>query len=521
MSPVTHAPTGFAHDFSLIPVHSKAPVKLQTKLKVNTSGDIYEQEADRLSEQVTGTAELPLQRTSARGGRPTGMNEQAADEGLRTKRIQANDSGEMVAPPLVHEVLRSSGEPLDPSVRAFMEPRFGHDFSRVRVHTDARAVESARALRARAYTVGQHIAFGAGEYRPHLMEGRRLLAHELTHTLQQRAGTRLNDGLGLPVNNTERKAERVVSGNELGSGVHVRAHTPSPALQLQSQPDDDPLAKTKKPTDRASMLLQIFWKGVTNTGLSFTNSSESDFNTALNDADARVETIQALKHGAYVTYTFITNKKTGFIYVRERQDVNGSAQYYQSGRQVENAASDTTSQAKSSKEDKSASEKQTKTASGSVEKKATDEATPSVDEKPPEVKSKPKSTSKIDKIILPSGWMGGQDQTWLPGTDHHGKPLQQGDLTRDLENALIKLVKQIKNSASPPKELQISVTLFRTDLPTPGYKYAAANLGFNIKRFLEARLSKSIKVTETHKFVDNGKTSPSAPQFLNTITPVY
>src|SRR6267378_4483189 len=63
-------------------------------------------------------------------------------------------------PPIVQEVLRSSGQPLDTNTRAFMEPRFDHDFSRVRVHTDARAAESAQAVSAYAYTVGQHIAIG-------------------------------------------------------------------------------------------------------------------------------------------------------------------------------------------------------------------------------------------------------------------------------------------------------------------------------------------------------------------------
>ena len=69
-------------------------------------------------------------------------------------------------PAIVHDVLRSPGQPLDGDTRAAMEPRFGHDLSRVRVHADARAAESARAVRARAYTVGRDLAFGAGQYRP-------------------------------------------------------------------------------------------------------------------------------------------------------------------------------------------------------------------------------------------------------------------------------------------------------------------------------------------------------------------
>jgi hypothetical protein len=89
------------------------------------------------------------------------------------------------APPIVHTVLRSPGRPLDDSMRAYMEPRFGHDFSRVRVHDDARAAGSAETLNAAAYTVGNHVVFGSGRYAPASEEGRRLLAHELAHAVQQ------------------------------------------------------------------------------------------------------------------------------------------------------------------------------------------------------------------------------------------------------------------------------------------------------------------------------------------------
>jgi len=76
-----------------------------------------------------------------------------------------------------------------------MEQRFGHDFSRVRVHTDAAAEQSARAVSARAYTVGADIVFGRGHYAPGAMEGKKLLAHELTHVLQQAGGHEFSLGL--------------------------------------------------------------------------------------------------------------------------------------------------------------------------------------------------------------------------------------------------------------------------------------------------------------------------------------
>jgi lipoprotein-anchoring transpeptidase ErfK/SrfK len=90
-------------------------------------------------------------------------------------------------PASVGQTLRDPGQPLDPAARAMFEPRFGHDFGDVRVHTGALASASARAVAARAYTAGRHIVFGAGAYAPAGPEGRRLLAHELAHVVQQRA----------------------------------------------------------------------------------------------------------------------------------------------------------------------------------------------------------------------------------------------------------------------------------------------------------------------------------------------
>jgi len=101
------------------------------------------------------------------------------------QRRAVRESGPEAVPPIVHEVLRSPGQLLDGKTLAFMERRFGHDFDRVRVHTDARAAKSAREVNALAYTVGRDIVFGTAMYRPSTGEGRRLIAHELTHVVQQ------------------------------------------------------------------------------------------------------------------------------------------------------------------------------------------------------------------------------------------------------------------------------------------------------------------------------------------------
>jgi hypothetical protein len=148
---------------------------------VSQPGDALEQEADRIAEQVLRMPQPELQ------------DDPDAHEstGLRLSRY-ASSSAESSpeVPPIVHDVVRSPGEPLDPATRAFMEPRFGQDFSRVRVHSGSAAEQSARGVDAQAYAVGHDIVFGAGRFAPGTHEGRRLIAHELAHVVQQTGGTR-------------------------------------------------------------------------------------------------------------------------------------------------------------------------------------------------------------------------------------------------------------------------------------------------------------------------------------------
>jgi uncharacterized protein DUF4157 len=112
------------------------------------------------------------------------------EECKKKKDVQRKSAGGSVpatAPPVVHEVLSSPGEPLDSATREFFEPRFGHDFSRVRVHADDRAASSAREINAAAYTVGRNIVFDSNRYHSSTGSGNPLLAHELAHVVQQEA----------------------------------------------------------------------------------------------------------------------------------------------------------------------------------------------------------------------------------------------------------------------------------------------------------------------------------------------
>src|SRR6185295_10545670 len=172
---------------------------LQAKLKLGAVDDPLEREADRVAEAVVSGSAAPsavqrkcaaceeeeeqLQRSPTgqayfepRFGQGSGPPSRPVQ---RAAAIPAAPTGP--APPGVS----GAGAPLDPGVRAYMEPRFGTDFGGVRVHAGGEAANSARTLNARAYTVGRNIVFGASEYRPDSAAGRRLIAHELTHVVQQ------------------------------------------------------------------------------------------------------------------------------------------------------------------------------------------------------------------------------------------------------------------------------------------------------------------------------------------------
>jgi hypothetical protein len=139
-------------------------------------------------------------------------------------------------PPIVHQVLRSPGRPLDAATRAYMEPRFGHDFGHVRVHTDAHAAQSAAAVHARAYTVGHHIVMGGGEYRPGATDGRRLLAHELGHVIQQAGSTDAIAADGVTPNDhpTERQADAAADAVIRDQPLSI-GRRPIVALQRQAK----------------------------------------------------------------------------------------------------------------------------------------------------------------------------------------------------------------------------------------------------------------------------------------------
>jgi hypothetical protein len=179
----------------------------------------------------------PLQRKCACGGTPgaTGECEQCRKKPLRLKARYSEPGSlqDLTVPPIVQDVLNAPGQPLDTAARAFMEPRFGHDFSKVRVHTDAKASKSAGAVNAQAYAVAQDIVFAPGRYSPETKTGNMLIAHELAHVVQQsRTSPSLQSrSTNLPDDALEREADAAAKQAVLGNPVTVTGSVPAWTLQ--------------------------------------------------------------------------------------------------------------------------------------------------------------------------------------------------------------------------------------------------------------------------------------------------
>jgi len=141
------------------------------------------------------------------------------------RRAAPGASASLDAPPMVHSVLATPGQPLDAATGEFFSSRFGHDFAHVRVHADAAAAESARSVHALAYTVGSDVVFGAGQYAPGTHAGQQLLAHELAHVVQQ-TGSAASAGLSAPGHGASTPAK-------VGQAHGARAET------IQRQPTSD------------------------------------------------------------------------------------------------------------------------------------------------------------------------------------------------------------------------------------------------------------------------------------------
>jgi hypothetical protein len=179
-----------SHDKAPAPAGaSLRPGNLQPKLAVGAVNDPLEHEADRVADQVMRMPDDPV--TMLKAAQPQLRRKCAVcetePEKLQSKSSSFARTDIVEAPPIVHEVLHSPGRPLDNGLQTFFESRFGRDFSGVRIHTEERAENSADMVNSLAYTVGQNVVFAKHRYDPSSLAGMQLLAHELTHVVQQGA----------------------------------------------------------------------------------------------------------------------------------------------------------------------------------------------------------------------------------------------------------------------------------------------------------------------------------------------
>ena len=207
-----HAAPAVSWDFSRIPVAGA----LHRKLAVGEANDPLEHEADAVADRVlssTGTAG-----SVSGAANESGLKRKcsACEEEDAMLRPMANGKAQVsarTAPPIVREVLRSAGQPLSAASQKYFAPRFGRDLSQVRIHDDLSAGRSAQAVNALAYTVGQDIAFAPGQYSPDTSSGRRLLAHELAHVMQ--------NGTGRDSTAVRRKEGDQAAQQSAGGGVKI------------------------------------------------------------------------------------------------------------------------------------------------------------------------------------------------------------------------------------------------------------------------------------------------------------
>lgn len=256
--PVSAVPWSFGRTplVASAPLPKRQPAS-QSALYISSTNDTLEREADAIAEvvagrqnSVTGTLTVSTARAVSAQRKCQECEKEEERKTLSRKEATASAASlnQSVAPAIVHDTLRSIGRPLEDAPRRFMEARFGHDFSRVRVHDNHQAAQSAAAIHARAYTVGTAIVFGESQYAPNTFAGIRLLAHELTHVVQQAGATPHKGPLrtGERGDRFERQAESTAIAITKGASATIR---PDPQTKHWLQKDDIASISDFEPAD--------------------------------------------------------------------------------------------------------------------------------------------------------------------------------------------------------------------------------------------------------------------------------
>jgi hypothetical protein len=223
LSPVRRGP-GLNRRMHLLPNNPASipaeteTLRLQRKPQVSPAGGALEIEADAMAARIAGDAPESKSWMSARAPAAAFQDLPAAE-----------------ALPIVKQALGSAGQSLDPATRAYMEPRLGADLGGVRIHTHGRAGAAAEAVHASAYTIGGDIFFALGRYSPHTGEGRRLLAHELSHTVQQNGG-KAAKGLSKGSVGVQRQPASPGATSQQPQGTTVDTETKKPKTEQVTVP---------------------------------------------------------------------------------------------------------------------------------------------------------------------------------------------------------------------------------------------------------------------------------------------
>lgn len=223
---------------------------LQAKLRIGQPNDVYEQEADRVAERVMRMPEPGIQRTCApcaSGGPPCPKCSEEEKLNIRRKS-ESSSSGSSVPDNFVSSP--GSGQSLDKTTRDYFEPLFGADFSPVRLHTGEEAAESAGSINASAYTLGNKVVFGAGQYQPDTVRGRHLLAHELTHVVQQTGKSQASGFTALPVTQISRTPLAGCTDDQEKSITDARDQAETDLAAAIASLEQKPLSQKTKDTLR-------------------------------------------------------------------------------------------------------------------------------------------------------------------------------------------------------------------------------------------------------------------------------
>ena len=225
---------------------------IQARLRIGQPGDVYEQEADRVADAVMRMPEPGVQRqvepeeeekeeeilqTKPLVDQITPVVQRQVEEEEMLQAKSREDATSEVTNGLESQInaIKGGGQPLAESERSFFEPRFGHDFSQVRLHTGTQAAESARAVDAKAYTMGRDVVFGARQFEPGTSEGRRLMAHELTHVIQQNGCFYKREIGNVAGNVTHLHQSRLIAREEREGAERVSSASVGPNAQNAAQ----------------------------------------------------------------------------------------------------------------------------------------------------------------------------------------------------------------------------------------------------------------------------------------------